>query len=177
MPLGSPVIPLELCPAGLCVRKRAVALLSSASSNPELKGKRHTETIRSAIQFGPSEHVNIAFLYITAFNRYVKSKLLVLLDLRRAHILLALVNYCTTCTTSTTSTTSATSTTISTNQSGLRLTTVPVRLLPTVLYYCHCCWCAYDGVPVPVSVVVPVQKPVSVPVPAPVLSAAAANRY
>jgi hypothetical protein len=108
--------------------------------------------------------------------------------LRRAHILLALVSYCTTCTTSTTratsttsatNTTSGTSTTISTystNQSALRLT-VPVPLLPTVLYYCHCCWCAYDGVPVPVSVVVPVQKPVSVPVPAPVLSAAAANRY
>ena len=74
MPLGSPVIPLELCPAGLCVRKRAVALLSSASSNPELKGEHHTETIRIAIQFGPSEHVNIAFLYITAFNRYVQSK-------------------------------------------------------------------------------------------------------
>jgi hypothetical protein len=73
MPLGSPVIPLELCPAGLCVRKRAVALLSSASSNPELKGEHHTETIRIAIQFGPSEHVNIAFLYITAFNRYVQS--------------------------------------------------------------------------------------------------------
>ena len=73
MPLGSPVIPLELCPAGLYERKHAVALLSSASSNPELKGEHHTETIRIAIQFGPSEHVNIAFLYITAFNRYVQS--------------------------------------------------------------------------------------------------------
>ena len=81
MPLGSPVIPLELCPAGLCVRKRAVALLSSASSNPELKGEHHTETIRIAIQFGPSEHVNIAFLYITAFNRYVQSNCKVSSDL------------------------------------------------------------------------------------------------
>ena len=83
MPLGSPVIPLELYPAGMCVRKRAVVLLSSASSNPELKGEHHTETIRIAIQFGPSEHVNIAFLYITAFNRYVQSNILSIIKISK----------------------------------------------------------------------------------------------